>query len=166
MACLLNPARRSPSWFCTAAAPAIAFAAATFVIGVAGAAADTGAGAGEVVLAAATRGAAAGSAGEAFGAAPDVYARDEGLAVRSRPHPEYDPLGVRLGAFLVFPRLVATVEGDDNILATPTNTVSDAVFAFAPGFLARSDWNQNAVSLDANLVARQYVAHTAQDSVQ
>src|SRR5581483_253950 len=40
--------------------------------------------------------------------------------VADRPHPEWDPRGVRAGGFLVFPKVTLSADFDDNIYASPS----------------------------------------------
>jgi hypothetical protein len=98
--------------------------------------------------------------------ADDLFARDQNVAVLDRPHPEWDPLGVPAGAFLMYPKVVATVAYDDNILALPVFPLSDARFTVQPEITIKSDWNQNAFSLDAKGILTRYASYASQDSDQ
>ncbi len=80
-----------------------------------------------------------------------LFARDRNVSVNDRPRPEYAPLTVHLGAFSVLPSLTGTVEGNDNILATSSNTRSDTIFRLEPAVVARSNWSRNALNLFANV---------------
>lgn len=66
-------------------------------------------------------------------------------AVADRPHTEYDPLGVRTGAFVVRPSLSEGFGYDSNILAAPRATGS--AFAETRGAIAAaSDWSRDALN--------------------
>jgi hypothetical protein len=78
--------------------------------------------------------------------AADQFRRDKNISVRERPHPEYEAAGLRVGAFMVYPRLETTVEGNDNIFATKNNKVSDTVLRFVPSVSINSNWNRHSLS--------------------
>lgn len=109
----------------------------------------------------------AASASASLARADDIFARDQNVAVLDRPHPEWDPLGFRAGAFQIFPKVVGAVSYDDNILALPSPlNLADGVFTVEPDLTIKSDWNQNAFRLDANGVLRRYMTYASQDSEQ
>ena len=70
-----------------------------------------------------------------------------GVSVEQRQRPDYDPAGVRAGAFLVLPEV--TLEGtyDDNIFATTNNTVDDLVWVVSPRLRVQSDWVRHALAV-------------------
>jgi hypothetical protein len=110
-------------------------------------------------------------AGTSLGWAPgawadDIFARDQNVAVLDRPHPEYDPLGFRAGGFDIFPKVEGQVSYDDNILALPFSPLADALFTVEPDLTIKSDWNQNALSLEANGILRRYATYGTQNSDQ
>lgn len=84
-------------------------------------------------------------------------APQRGEALLDRPRPETAPLGVRMGDFLVFPRLSLAAAYDDNILASDSDERSGYRLEIAPEVTARSDWGNHA----ANFLAR---AETGQNS--
>jgi hypothetical protein len=98
--------------------------------------------------------------------AEDLFARDQNVAVLERPHPEWDPLGFRAGAFQILPKVVGGVTYDDNILALPVAPLSDALFMVQPEVTLKSDWNQNSLTLDAKGILSRYATHASQDSDQ
>jgi hypothetical protein len=63
--------------------------------------------------------------------------------------PDYDPLGVPLGGFRLFPSLTVATTFDDNIRRTEVNTVSDAIFRITPIIALRSLWAQHALNFTA-----------------
>ena len=71
----------------------------------------------------------------------------ESVGVRERPRPEYQALGVHVGAFTVFPQVVITPEYDDNIYASQDNPTGDFVTAIAPSVRIQSNWSRH--ELDA-----------------
>ncbi|OJU51278.1 MAG: hypothetical protein BGO02_11280, partial [Brevundimonas sp. 67-6] len=79
-------------------------------------------------------------------------APSQNVSVLQRPHPEYDPVGIRAGGFLLLPRIEASVTHDDNIFAQNTGQVSDTYFVVSPRAVLASDWGRNM------LTAQGYVA--------
>jgi hypothetical protein len=69
-----------------------------------------------------------------------------GETVRDRPQPEYDPVGIRAGSFMLFPSLRAGVQYNDNIFAEPAGRTADAVFGLRPQMLARSLWQRHSLT--------------------
>lgn len=89
---------------------------------------------------------ATGAAGEAHAQAADLFARDRAVGVKQRPHPEYEALGARAGAWLAYPKLQADVGYDSNVLASDTNPISDTIVTVAPGVDVESDWGRHSVT--------------------
>lgn len=75
------------------------------------------------------------------------FARDRNISVRQRPHPGYEALGLREGAFMVWPKISTTVEYNDNIFATSADEKSDTVFHVSPEIDLTSNWSRH--ELDA-----------------
>ena len=57
---------------------------------------------------------------------------DPNIPVQHRPRPDYDPLGIRAGSFLVFPSLTLSGLYDSNVFATKHDTDSDVAGIVAP----------------------------------
>lgn len=75
---------------------------------------------------------------------------DQPVAVRDRPHPEYDPLGMRFGAFKLNGSLDLDVASTDNLFAaSDDDAVDDIVYAESPTLRLASDWSRNALVIDA-----------------
>ncbi len=58
----------------------------------------------------------------------------------------FAPLGIRAGAFLIFPSLQATGTYDDNIFATDDDTEDDFIFTLRPELQAQSQWSRHALA--------------------
>lgn len=71
---------------------------------------------------------------------------DRNVTVTDRERVELEPLGVRVGGFLVFPTLGVEQRYDDNIFSDEVGTKSDFVSVAAPGLTLRSDWNNHALN--------------------
>ena len=56
-----------------------------------------------------------------------------------RPRPDYDPLGIRAGGFLIFPSVTVDGEYNDNIFASDDEE-SDFIFTFSPQIDVRSNF--------------------------
>ena len=95
----------------------------------------------------------------AYAQAPDTtsaLARDQNTSVRERARPEYDPLGVRAGAFMLYPMLDVGVSFDDNIFSSPVNEQSDTIYTIAPSARLVSNWLNHELALFANAKSRIY----------
>lgn len=73
----------------------------------------------------------------------DLFARDRSVAVLDRPHPEYEALGVPVGAFSLFPRLQIDAEHTDNVFAVASGPVSDLAFHARPSATLNSSWSRH-----------------------
>jgi hypothetical protein len=72
-----------------------------------------------------------------FGTAP-------GVTVASREHPEYDPLGTRLGSFVFRPRIDEGLGYDDNVFGgTPKR--GSWILGTHPSLLVNSDWSRDSI---------------------
>jgi len=60
-----------------------------------------------------------------------------------------EPLGIRAGAFLVYPRVNASVGFDSNVYAEPNNENSDILLVVRPEIEARSQWSRHSLSASA-----------------
>jgi hypothetical protein len=70
-------------------------------------------------------------------------------SVRDRQREEYDPLGMRLGAFNLRASVDVVAESDDNIFAEEVGQDEDVIFSVAPNASLRSTWSRHAISFDA-----------------
>ena len=97
----------------------------------------------------------------------EVPSRDarirRGETVKNRERPELDPLGARLGTFLVFPRLVVQESYDDNIFAVDNGKESDFITRVRPGLKIQSDWNNHAVGFFGSGDIGRYVNNGDED---
>jgi hypothetical protein len=64
--------------------------------------------------------------------------------VLARPRPLYDPIGIRLGSFVLHPRLDLGLGYDSNLFGS-TPPRGSALFGTHASLLAGSDWSQNSV---------------------
>lgn len=85
-----------------------------------------------------------------------AFARDRNVNVRERPRPEYDTLGVRRGAFLIFPKVEISLAFEDNVFAEEEDPEQDAVVNFIPSVRAESQWSRHQVRAGLQLSTFQY----------
>lgn len=93
---------------------------------------------------------------------PEIQPR-RGETVTSRPRPQYDPLGVRMGSFVLFPGVGVEEQYESNIYATPNNTDDDFITRVMPNLRLRSDWNNHLLQLEAGGDLGFYEDHTKED---
>lgn len=94
----------------------------------------------------------------------DMFARDRAVAVRDRPHPEYEALGVPLGMFTLYPRLQLDVEYNDNIYATASGAEDDVVFHIKPEVALESGWSRHMLNAYARGTINRYDAFDSENS--
>lgn len=92
----------------------------------------------------------------AVGSVPAQAQQDpgRGTTVTDRPRPETDPLGLRMGSFLVFPSISVTEQFRDNIFFdeegdsnTPNDLQGDFLTTLSPSLLIQSDWNNHELDI-------------------
>jgi hypothetical protein len=59
----------------------------------------------------------------------------------------YEPLGIRAGAFLVFPSIDTGLTYDDNVFATKNDTDDDFIFTVRPEITAESQWSVHSLAV-------------------
>ncbi len=96
-----------------------------------------------------------------------AVAQDPGRGefVRDRARPEIDPLGVRLGSFLLYPALSTGLVYNDNVFATQNNTKSDFIATVVPRFDLRSNFGRHELRLTAEAEAGRYFDNTSENYV-
>ena len=82
-------------------------------------------------------------------AAPDEVQR--GDTVLSRPRPDYDPIGQRVGGFILYSDLSAQETWNSNVFYTPNNTKGDFITAINPSVDLKSNWNVHALNFHGDL---------------
>lgn len=97
-----------------------------------------------------------------FGATPPATTA-AGVGVLERPHPDYDPLGVRAGSFIIFPRVDVGANYDSNVFSTDTGVKSDFYTDVAPDVLVDSDWENHALDLDLGGDMKRYATQVSEN---
>jgi hypothetical protein len=74
---------------------------------------------------------------------------DPNITVQDRPRPDYDPLGIRAGSFLIFPSVSLSGTYNDNVFATKDDTESDFGAILSPQVDVNSNWSRHALNFAA-----------------
>ncbi len=88
---------------------------------------------------------------------------ERGVTVLTRPRPEYDPLGVRLGGFRLDAAVEAGLGWDSNLFGRDRNVVSDGFASQTVDLSLASDWTTHALGASAYMDSRQYFSHSELD---
>lgn len=87
-------------------------------------------------------------------------------AVFDRPRSGYDPKGIDLGGFRLFPRAAITESYDDNIFAEDSGTKADLITSTTAALLAESEWSRHALSVEARLRHQKFLDNDDQDRTE
>lgn len=94
--------------------------------------------------------------------APEALkARGETVATRARP--ELEPLGVRAGSFLIYPRLSLDGTFNDNVFATRNDEKEDFVTDVKPQLAVQSNWSNHALNFSAGADSGFYSTYSRLD---
>jgi hypothetical protein len=85
---------------------------------------------------------------------------DPNVSVTGRPRPDYDPLGIRAGGFLLYPSTSVAASYTDNVFATEDDTEDDFFFNFMPEFAVRSNFPRHAIAWTTQANIARYVSET------
>ncbi len=88
---------------------------------------------------------------------------DRGETVTNRSRPELDPLGLRAGSFLIYPRLGVHEAYDDNIFAADEDETGAFVTLISPRLDVVSDWNNHALQFHADGTIGRYATQTEEN---
>jgi len=89
-----------------------------------------------------------------------------GQSVRTRPRPELDPLGIRVGSFRFYPSLGIGGRYEDNVFRSPSNEKADLVATFAPKMRLNSEFSNHSIELTAEAKAHSYATQSAEDRAE
>jgi hypothetical protein len=103
-------------------------------------------------------------AGPTLPPAPAEEPSYPGQTVVSRLRPEFDPVGVRLGSFFLFPRAELDEAYNSNIFATTTSPTYDLITGLQPSFDLLSVFPRNALNLHGSSALQIYADHPAQNT--
>lgn len=88
------------------------------------------------------------------------YNRDRNVSVTERPHPEYDPIGLRLGSFVLHPSVTVASAYTDNVYLDDKNKKADVYANILPFLSVDSDWANHRFGLAAAGDIRRYANQT------
>lgn len=71
-------------------------------------------------------------------------------AVTQRAPEGYEPNGITLGSFRLYPKVEAAEEYNDNIYKSNTNETDDYIIKISPGLQLRSNWNRHFLQFEAS----------------
>ena len=89
------------------------------------------------------------------------YGAQPGVTVLSRLRTDHDPVGLREGAFRLFPRLESAIGYDDNVFGSPSRRGSWTV-STRPAILALGDWSTHSIAGYAALSDTRYPNQSVQ----
>lgn len=89
---------------------------------------------------------------------------DTDQSVADRPHPEWDPIGLLVPGFVIYPSITSELHATDNYLATELNRKADAFVTIRPEVSVHSRWNRNSLNVRA-YVEQQLHANVAHQNV-
>lgn len=94
-----------------------------------------------------------------------TQAESHAVSVRDRPHPDYDPLGLRFGGFKVNGTLDLAVTSTDNLFAASSSAqVDDIVYTETPTVRVASDWSRHALAIEAGATLTQHQDFSGEDA--
>jgi hypothetical protein len=101
------------------------------------------------------------------GASTTVIAQElsRGASILDRPKPELDPLGIRAGGFLVFPKLELGTTYDDNVFATENDEQSDFLFQVLPSVQVNSDFSRHQLNFSAGADVGRFADLTSENYI-
>ena len=73
------------------------------------------------------------------------YNTEEGVTVQTRERPLYDPIGTRVGSYIVRPNLDQSFAYDDNVFGG-SNSPGSWIVRTNPSVAINSDWSQNSLN--------------------
>lgn len=76
---------------------------------------------------------------------------ERGVGVADQERPDYDPIGIRAGSFIMYPSVTGSVSYTDNQFAQPNNEQDDTIFVIAPEIRVESQWNRHSLNLRGGL---------------
>ncbi len=83
--------------------------------------------------------------------------------VMGRARPDYDPLGIRVGAWVFGPSATVVGTYNSNVFATQTGSLGDFFVTENPSLSMKSDWNQHAVALSMSGNFTQYARFSSEN---
>ena len=85
------------------------------------------------------------------------------VPVQDRKRPQYDPLGLRRGAFYFFPSIDTSITYDSNVNATQNNEKDDFILGVTPKLDVTTDWSRHQLDASVYLDAAKYLNQDEND---
>lgn len=94
-----------------------------------------------------------------------VFAQTESrtATVMNRERPDFDPLGISYGGFLIFPSLDISEYYNDNIFATQVAESSDFITSIRPEVRVSSNWNSHFLQLRGQANIERHASNEGED---
>jgi hypothetical protein len=99
-------------------------------------------------------------------APPKAAPTDEvqrGDTVLTRPRPDYDPIGQRVGGFILYSDLSVQETYNSNVFYTPSGPKGDFITAINPSVDLKSNWNVHALNFHGDIDEVIYSKYTQND---
>lgn len=97
-------------------------------------------------------------------AIPSSDDRGRQVGVLDRPRPEYEPVGLSVGSFLIAPSIRTDFGASNNVYGAGRDTqgrkVGDVYLGLDPKLIARSNWSQHALKMRAGAELRRFASET------
>jgi len=92
-----------------------------------------------------------------------AQALKRGQTVANRPRPDYDPLGIPVRSFRLYPEIAAEVAYDSNVFADKNSEKDDYGYILAPSLVLQSDWTRHSLETGASLQSAFYDKYSDED---
>jgi len=92
-----------------------------------------------------------------FPAGMPGYGTEPGVTVATRERPDFDPPGVRVGSFLLYPQVNEGPGYDDNVFGSSDGARGSWLVGTHPSLLVRSDWSRNSLAGYVGVNDRRYL---------
>ncbi|MEP9401774.1 outer membrane beta-barrel protein [Sphingomonas silueang] len=91
------------------------------------------------------------------------FSRDRNQSVTERARPDFDPIGVQVGSFVINPALAVINGVTSNVLLLDADRRTDVYTIYQPTLRAASDWSRHRIALDAAGDFQRYAANPARN---
>jgi hypothetical protein len=96
--------------------------------------------------------------------ASEYFKRDRSISVAQRPQPEFGPLGIPAGGFIVYPQLTLSTAYDDNIYASRIGEADDVIFDIQPEARIQSRWSRHSLQLRGFADIKRFAEHSSENT--
>lgn len=91
---------------------------------------------------------------------PEDFDRGRNISVQQRARPDYDPIGIRTGGFLLYPQLETSLAFTDNVYYADFDKSRDFAVTLAPRLQIQSDWSRNELKIRGGARLTRYFEQT------